>query len=140
MKKLLVFTLSFGLFVANANAQVQRDVNPSQKIQRDSIHKRHGQSMKDLNLSNEQKGQMKELRQSAKQRRDAIANDASLTQAQKKAKMHEMNKTQKEKMSHILTPDQKKEMQANKKDWKQNHKRKGGKMQKKNSSVEKTAS
>ena len=73
--------------------------------------------MKDLNLTKAQQAQMKELHQNLKQQRDAIKNDASLTQDQKKAKMQELDKSQKEKMNSILTADQKAKMQADKKNW-----------------------
>ncbi len=123
MKKLLAIALSFSFFALNANAQVTRNVNASQKVQRDSTHKRKdGQMMKDLNLTAAQKTQWKENQQNLKQQRDALKNDASLTQEQKKEKMKELNQAQHEKMNSILTPDQKAKMQADKKQWKEENK------------------
>lgn len=112
MKKLLTIALAFSLFTISANAQVQRNVSPSQKMQNDSTHRRGGKMMKDLNLTDAQKTQMKESRENMKQQRDAINNDASLTQDQKKAKMQDLGKAQRDKMNSILTPDQKAKMQA----------------------------
>lgn len=120
MKKILAIVLSFSFFALNANAQVTRYVNPSQKVQRDSTHKkRDGKMMKDLNLSQSQQSQMKEFHQNMKQQRDALKNDASLTPEQKKAKMNELHNVQKEKMNSILTPEQKQKMQADKKERKE---------------------
>ena len=123
MKKLLAIVLSFSFFALNANAQVTRNVNPSQKIQKDSTHKkRDSKMMKDLNLTEAQKAQMKESHQNIAQQREAVKNDASLTQEQKKAKMKEMRQSQQEKMNSILTPDQKVKMEAHKKEWKEKNK------------------
>jgi Spy/CpxP family protein refolding chaperone len=125
MKKLLAVALSFSLFAFTANAQVSRKSNEQNKVQRDSLHKRNGNMMKDLNLTEAQKTQLKESRQNSKQQMDAIKNDASLTQDQKKAKMQELRKSQQEKMNSILTADQKAKLKAEKKDWKGNKDWKG---------------
>lgn len=134
MKKLLTIAVAFSLFTISANAQVQRNVSPSQKMQNDSTHRRGGKMMKDLNLTDAQKTQMKESRENMKQQREAINNDASLTQDQKKAKMQDLGKAQREKMSSILTPDQKAKMQADRTNWKGQKEMKGqehgGKMMK----------
>jgi Spy/CpxP family protein refolding chaperone len=117
MKKLLTIAVAFSLFTISANAQVQRNASPSQKMQNDSTHRRGGKMMKDLNLTDAQKTQMKESRENMKQQRDAINNDASLNADQKKAKMQELGKTQRDKMNSILTPDQKAKMQADRTNW-----------------------
>jgi Spy/CpxP family protein refolding chaperone len=135
MKKLLVIAIATFFFAANSNAQVRRNVDAAQKVQRDSTHKkRDGKMMKDLNLTQDQKTKMNDLRKNFKEQRDAIKNDASLTQEQKKTKMQELNKTQREQMKNILTPEQQQKMQANKKEWKKDHKNNRGKMHRKNNS------
>lgn len=107
MKKLFLLSMVGFFFALNAGAQVARESNPSQKMQSDSArHHQRGQLMNQLNLTPDQKSQMKSLRQSNKQEREAIQNDASLTQEQKKAKMKELHKSQSDKMNSILTPDQ----------------------------------
>jgi hypothetical protein len=40
MKKLSAIVIAFSFFALNANAQVKRNVTPSQKIQRDSTRKK----------------------------------------------------------------------------------------------------
>ncbi len=77
-----------------------------------------GKMMKDLNLSDAQKAQMKANKESMKQQSDAIKNDASLSQDQKKAKLEALHKSQKDKMSSVLTAEQKAKIEAYKKDHK----------------------
>lgn len=123
MKKLFIIVLASCFFAFNSSAQVKRDVSPNQKVRSDSSnHFRKGKMMSNLNLSADQKTQMKTLRESNKQERDAIKNDASLTSDQKKAKMRDLHKTQSDKMNNILTPEQRatrkadiEKMRANKK-------------------------
>ena len=129
MKKLLSIALAFSFFALGANAQVTRNVNPSQKVRSDSSHKKNNM-MQDLNLSPDQKSQMKELHQSMMQQRDAIKNDASLTPEQKKAKMKDLHQTQMDKMNSILTPDQQAKMKADKKEWKENKGKKNAQSEK----------
>lgn len=123
MKKLLVMLIATCLFAVNGNAQVKRNVDPAQKMQRDSMHRKSSEMMKDLNLTADQKAQMKEMRQSNKQQREAIKNDASLSQDQKTAKMKELHKSQMDKMNSILTPDQQSKMKT----YRMNHKKMEGK-------------
>ena len=125
MKKLLAIALSFSLFALNVNAQVTRNVDPSQKFQRDSSHRRGDKMMKDLDLTDAQKAQLKANREDMKQQSDAIKNDASLTQDQKREKMRELHKSQKDKMNAVLTPDQKTKIQADRQNWNGNRAKKG---------------
>ncbi|MEO9004997.1 MAG: hypothetical protein ABI288_09680 [Ginsengibacter sp.] len=107
MKKLFISLLAIGFFVSTGNAQVQRDVTRSQKVQSDSSrHYKKGKMMNDLNLTADQKSQMKEMQQSGKQQRETIKNDASLTPDQKKEKMKDLQKSQSAKVNTILTPEQ----------------------------------
>lgn len=128
MKKLLVIAIATCFFAVNSNAQVKRNVDPSQKTQSDSTHKnRNGKMMKDLNLTPDQKSKMKEIHQSTQQQKDAIKNDAGLTQEQKVQKFKELRSSQQEKMNSILTQDQKVKMKAMKQHRKSDSKMKGKK-------------
>lgn len=138
MKKLLVIAVATFFFAANSNAQVKRNVDATQKVQRDSTHKkRDGKMMKDLNLTQDQKTKMNDLRKNFKEQRDAIKNDASLTQEQKIQKFKELRASQQDQMKNILTPDQRQKMEADKKEWKKDNKNNGGKMHRKNNPVKK---
>lgn len=128
MKKLFISLLAVSLFTFNGNAQTRRDVTQSQKVQSDSSrHFKRGKMMNDLNLTADQKSQMKEIQESNKQQRDAIRNDASLTLDQKKAKMKDLQKSQSDKVNSILTPDQQAKRKASIEKMKSNGKMHGRK-------------
>lgn len=140
MKKLFLFAIAGFFFTANSNAQVKRDVPQSQRVQSDSSHHfKKGKMMDDLNLTPDQKTQMKALHESSKQQGDAIKNDASLTPDQKKQKMKDLHQSQSEKMNSIFTPDQ----QAKRKSFMEKRKENGkmnGKMNGKKGHQHKNAS
>lgn len=128
MKKLFISLLAIGLFVSTGNAQVHRDVNQSQKVRSDSSrHFQKGKMMNDLNLTPDQKSQMKEIHESSKQQREAVKNDASLTPDQRRAKMKDLQKSQSAKVNTILTPDQQAKRKAYMEKMKSNHKMQGRK-------------
>jgi len=106
MKNLFLVVMAGFFFVMNTNAQVSGNANPNRKFRSDSSHHHRGQMMEQLNLTPDQKSQLKSLHESNKQQRDAIKNDASLTQDQKRAKMKDLQKSQSEKFNSILTTDQ----------------------------------
>lgn len=122
MKKLFLFATAAILFTITSNAQVSRETNPNQKVQSDSLRAHNKAMMDDLNLTADQKSQMKAAQESTKQQRDAIKNDASLSQDEKKAKMKDLQKSHSEKVNSILTPDQQKKRNAYIKDMKQQKK------------------
>jgi protein CpxP len=116
MKKLIVFVISLCFFASNAIAQVKREVNPSQTSQSNKMQKnKKKEMMKELNLTKEQRGKMKEFHRSMKQKKEDIKNDKTLTAAQKKAKLKELHKEKKQKMNAILTPEQREKMKEQKK-------------------------
>jgi Spy/CpxP family protein refolding chaperone len=126
MKKLFLIAIAGFFFVANTNAQVKRESAHSQKVQSDSTHHfKKGQMMDDMNLTADQKTQLKALHQDMKQQRDAIKNDATLTPEQKKDKMKDLHKAQSEKMNAILTPDQQAKRKAFMEKRKENQKMNG---------------
>ena len=111
MKKLLAVVFILYFFVSNAIAQVKREVNPSQNSQSNMVQKNKKKAMmKELNLTKEQRGQMKEFKRSMKQKKADITNDKTLSQEQKQAKLKELHKEKKEKMNSILTPEQREKM------------------------------
>lgn len=106
MKKLFLVAMAGFFFAINTNAQVSGNASPNRKFQSDSTHHHRGKMMDQLNLTSDQKSQLKALHESNKQEREAIKNDASLTQDQKKAKMRDLQKSESDKFNSILTPDQ----------------------------------
>ncbi len=130
MKKLFLFAVAGFFFIANSNAQVQRD-KTHQHMQSDSSHHfQRGKMMQQLNLTADQKNQMQSLRGDMQQQRSAIQNDAGLSADQKKEKMKELHKTQMQKMNAILTPDQQAKMKSFRRQGKAGHEmhRKPGQM------------
>ena len=123
MKKLFLVAIAGLFFAANGNAQVKRNVPHSQHMRSDSSrHFQKGKMQDQLNLTADQKSQMKALHQDMKQQREGIMNDQSLTSDQKKEKMKELRKSQSEKMNTILTPDQQAKMKELRKQRMKNHK------------------
>ena len=61
---------------------------------------------KELDLTREQKGKMKEIMQSGKASKEAIENNAQLSDQDKKKQMRELQRSQMEKIQAILTPEQ----------------------------------
>lgn len=74
------------------------------------MHHDGAKAMKELNLSEEQKAKMKEMRTANKEKRDAILNDSKLSEDQKKQQLKEFHKAQKDQMKDVLTDDQKAKM------------------------------
>lgn len=119
MKKLFVFIISLSFFASHSIAQVKREINPSQNTRTNTMQKNKKRAMmKELNLTKEQKGQMKEFHRSMNQKKGSIKNDNNLSEAQKKDKMKELHKEQKEKMRTILTPEQREKMKKERKNMK----------------------
>ena len=85
------------------------------------------QAYKDLNLTNDQSAKLKAQREASKTKIDAIKNNSSLTEEQKKEQIRSVMKTSKDEMKSILTADQLKKMQEMKKD-RHGKGRKGGRM------------
>ena len=63
--------------------------------------------MKDLDLTKEQRGKLKEIRQAGKAKKEAIENDAQLTEDEKKKQLRELQKEQAKNIQAILTDEQK---------------------------------
>lgn len=66
--------------------------------------------MKEMDMSKQQKMQMKAFMKSNKAKKEALKNDKSLTDQQRKASMMQLRKEQQEKMNTILTPAQREKM------------------------------
>jgi len=61
---------------------------------------------RELNLTREQKGKLKEAMQANKAAKEAIENNTQLTDADKKKQIRELQKAQVQKIQAILTPEQ----------------------------------
>ena len=97
-------------------SQVQRVVTPkavdSTKGSGGNMNEKNNrgdrkQMLRELNLTKEQRGKFKEMRQANEAKRDEINNNDSLTQDQKDAKLRELKRTQAQGTISILNDEQK---------------------------------
>jgi Spy/CpxP family protein refolding chaperone len=100
-------------------AQDQTQAAPAAPAQHEG--RMHG-AMKGLNLTDDQKAQMKKIHESTKAQLDSVKNDGSLTADQKAAKIHELRQGAREQMVKLLTPDQRQQMKANERALRASHK------------------
>jgi Spy/CpxP family protein refolding chaperone len=63
--------------------------------------------MEQLNLTDDQKSQVKKLHEDGRAQMKQVASDSSLSAAQKKDKIKQLHQDQMSKMESVLTPDQK---------------------------------
>jgi Spy/CpxP family protein refolding chaperone len=80
-----------------------------------------GPARPDLNLTDDQKAQMKKFHQDAKAQIDAVNSDSSLSADQKQAKIQEIHRATHKQVESILTPSQRQQMRA----WRRAHKGEG---------------
>jgi predicted Holliday junction resolvase-like endonuclease len=107
MKKLSIFIIIFSLLTSRIDAQIQRQINPSQAVVSDTLQKNNKKEiLNELNLTEDQKSKIKELQRIMKQKRDDINNDQTLTDGQKNGKLKDVRIEQRETLGTILTPDQ----------------------------------
>jgi Spy/CpxP family protein refolding chaperone len=92
----------FGVPLASAKLQAAEQ----QAAAKEAMPDRLRAAVESLNLTDEQKAKVKKIFADAKTQRQAIMNDASLSDDQTKAKMKELHEATKAKVSTILTPEQ----------------------------------
>ena len=108
MKKTIILAAALSVFSITATfAQTEAPAKPEKKERTERKGERPN-PMADLNLTEEQGQKMKALNEEGRAKIEAVRNDASLNDDQKKAKMMELRKAQNEKRMAILTPEQKK--------------------------------
>lgn len=125
---LLAITFMGQLVSAQEKESTPAELNKT-KTEKNGFHKgKHKKDamMKELNLSEDQKAKLKEMREANKSKRDAIKNDSKLTDEQKKEQMKALKEEQKKGMQGVLTDEQKskmKEMKAKMKEEKKGRKK-----------------
>ncbi|GAA4752442.1 Spy/CpxP family protein refolding chaperone [Flavisolibacter ginsenosidimutans] len=107
MKKILTSALAIVLFVGASQAQT---TSPEK-----GHHRGPGMGMmKDLNLTDAQKAQLKSLHQAEKKEMDALKTSGNVTPEQRKS-LHEKYRSQ---FDAVLTPAQKDQLNKKKAEWK----------------------
>jgi Spy/CpxP family protein refolding chaperone len=103
---------------AMANAQEPPQSDPQGSMQgqdQAGTMMQHGQrpdELANLNLTDDQRAQVKKIHMDAKAQMDAVKGDATLSADQKQAKMMEIHKAAHQQVKQVLTPDQRKQMKA----------------------------
>jgi Spy/CpxP family protein refolding chaperone len=69
-------------------------------------------AVESLNLTDDQKAKVKDIFADAKTKRQAVSNDTSLSDDQKKAKLKELHEGTLAKLNAVLTPDQQTELKS----------------------------
>ncbi len=117
--KLTVFIFLFLLSSISASAQIEREpvaikTDSTQASGNDNeIDKQSRKGrLKELDLTKEQKGKMKEIMQANKAAKDAIENNTQLSDQDKKKELRELQKAQLQKLQAILTPEQREKFKA----------------------------
>ena len=111
----LAITASFMLlsvFPALSSAQN----NAPDSTQGQAMHEKHGDHntmMANLNLTDDQKAQIKQIHEGTRPKIEAVNNDSSLSADQKQAKIHDLKRDIHEQVKKILTPDQRKQFEEN---------------------------
>lgn len=113
MKKLIVLIIFLSLTGSKIFAQ---GIKP--KHQRDSTVPMNVMNVKvkELDLSKQQKKEIKKYKKADKVKVTVIKNNAALTEQQKKDQLIQLRKEKHDKLETILTPDQKEKMKQIKKD------------------------
>ncbi|HEX6334034.1 MAG TPA: Spy/CpxP family protein refolding chaperone [Flavisolibacter sp.] len=106
MKKIIASALVLALSIGAAQAQKTEGQDKKHKKE---MHQKH--HAKELNLTDEQKQQMKSLHEAQRQEMEALRANTSLTKEQQKAKRTEIHEKYRSQFAAILTPAQKQQME-----------------------------
>ena len=115
--KQLAITASFLLLSAfPALSHAQNNAPDSAPGQSQAMHEKHGDHnamLANLNLTDDQKAQIKQLHEGTRAKVEAVNNDSSLSTDQKQAKIHDLKRDMHEQVKKILTPEQRKQFEEN---------------------------
>jgi Spy/CpxP family protein refolding chaperone len=113
--KQLAITASFMLLsVFPALSYAQNNAPGSTQGQ--AMHEKHGDHnamMANLNLTDDQKAQIKQIHEGMRSKVEAVNNDSSLSADQKQAKIQDLRRDTHEQVKKVLTPDQRKQFEEN---------------------------
>src|SRR5882757_154440 len=115
IKKILGGLVSLGLVAALAVPLAQAKLQtPSPQAAGKEMHMRGGlqAAVESLILTDDQKTKVKDIFADAKTKRQAVFDDTSLSEDQKKAKMKELHEGTLAKVNGVLTPEQQTELKS----------------------------
>ena len=117
LPKQLAITASFLLLcVFPALSYAQNNAPDSTPGQSQAMHEKrgdHNAMMANLNLTDDQKAQIKQIHEGMRSKAEAVNNDSSLSAEQKQAKIHELRRDAHEQVKKVLTPEQRKQFEEN---------------------------
>jgi len=115
ISKQLAITASFMLLsVFPALSYAQN--NAPDSTQGQAMRGNHGDQnamMANLNLTDDQKAQIKQIHEGMRSKVEAVNNDSSLSADQKEAKIRDLRRDTHEQVKKILTPEQRKQFEEN---------------------------
>ena len=115
IKKILGGLVSLGLVAALAvpTALAKPQASPPQNAGKEmGMRGRLESVVESLNLTDDQKAKVKDIFADSKTKRQALMDDTSLNDDQKKAKMKELHEGTLAKLNGVLTPDQQTELKT----------------------------
>jgi len=119
--KQLAITASFLLLsVFPALSYAQNNAPDSTPGQSQAMHEKrgdHNAMLANLNLTDDQKAQIKQIHEGTRSKIEAVNNDSSLSADQKQAKIQQIHKSTRKEVAAILTPEQKKTTR----EWRRTH-------------------
>ena len=115
MKKLLALSFAAVILSSAAFAQKERPVEQKPRMERHNERHEKDKMMKDLNLTKEQKVQLKVQHQEMKAKREALKTQDNITVKEMREKQAALQAEQKSKMESLLTAEQKTKMAEMKK-------------------------
>jgi hypothetical protein len=103
----LAFSLSFAQVQRQKKEVDKSDSSANTTAQKQDAGMDRKEMMRDLDLTKEQKGKLKEIRQAGKAKKEAIENDEKLSADEKQAKLKDLKKEQAKSTMSILSREQK---------------------------------
>jgi protein CpxP len=117
ISKHLAITASFLLLsMFPALSQAQNKAPDSTAGQSQAMHEKHGDHnamLANLNLTDDQKVQIKQIHEGIRPKVEAVNNDSSLSADQKQTKINEIRRDMHEQVKKVLTPEQRKQFEQN---------------------------
>lgn len=110
MKKLFAFAIAVTIFNYAANAQTERVMAPGEKYEQHDGKEEKMKMMKELNLTKDQKAQLKAGHKEMKAKHEALKAQDNITVKEMRERRSALKAEQKSKLDAILTPDQRVKM------------------------------
>jgi Spy/CpxP family protein refolding chaperone len=120
-RKFVGKSLVVALLFASASPALVRAQDIQDAGQQQAAPAQNAPTKPDLNLTDDQKAQMKKIHENAKSQIDAVNNDSSLSVGQKQAKIGQIHRDTHKQVEAILTPEQRQAM----KEWRRSHRGEG---------------